>query len=455
MSSFAKRFFAVLLCAALLLLPACAAAGDNAQPAADSSPAAGDSASPADSGSDVPVSEPDSGDATVIELWSFHQDAEAEALAAVGPKYGEHIGQDITVNYTEIAWDDYMGTKLTTAFASGEGPDMFTTCPPQLARYVSAGIAMPLDDYFTDEMKNDFLPDPLAGVTINDQIYSIPIESELLGLYYDVDLFAAEGLEPPKTWEELKTVASQLKTETRAGLTTRIANESAVAFHWLPFVWMAGGDVMDVENRKSLLDSQEVIDALQLYHDLMESGALNAKPSRNPDEIGILCDGETAMQFGGSWCLSQQARDYPDYNLGLVPYPTKTEGGNTSSAAGGWQMVANAKSKHADLVAKMITWAWAEDTAIPLNWGTDVKFAYSPRTSVMAAGGDFYSQGLRNIFTTQISGTEKPELRAPAEIYKIITDMIQYAMYEADGETAAMEAHTQLQEFLDEYEDVI
>lgn len=450
MSNMQKRLLALLLCTALVLLPACSSAGDNSVSPADSAAPAGDA--PA---SDTPAAEPASGEGTVIEFWSFHQNDEAVGLTSIGEKYAAHTGEDITVNYTEIAWDDYIGTKLTTAFASGEGPDMFTTCPPQLARYVSAGIAMPLNDYFTDEMKNDFLPNPLAGVTIDGQIYSIPIESELLGLYYDADLFAAEGLEPPKTWEELKDVALKLKTDTRAGLTTRIANDSVVVFHWLPFVWMAGGDVMDVENRKSLLDSQEVKDALQLYHDLMASGSLNAKPSRNPDEIGILCDGETAMQFGGSWCLSQQARDYPDYNLGLVPYPVKTEGGSTSSAAGGWQMVANAKSQHADLVAKMITWAWAEDTANPLEWCTDTKFAYSPRTSVMTAGADIYNQGLRDVFTSQISGTEKPELRAPAEIYKILTDMIQYAMYEADGETAAMEAHVQLQEFLDEYEDVI
>ena len=118
-------------------------------------------------------------------------------------------------------------------------------------------------------------------------------------------------------------------------------------------------------------------------------------------------------------------------------------------------MVVNSQSEKAETAAKLITWAFAQNTDIPVEWCTEVSFCYPARKSVLEEASDVYKNGLRSVFTEDVFGHEKPELRAPAEVYKILQDMIQQAMYESDGKTAAMEAHQKLQEFLDEYEDVI
>ncbi|MDO4273213.1 MAG: sugar ABC transporter substrate-binding protein [Eubacteriales bacterium] len=406
------------------------------------------------SGMEVMAKETD-GEEVTLEVWSHHSAPQADLLASLGERYSEATGQKVKVNYTEVAWDDYIGTKLTTAFASGDGPDIFTTCPPQIARYVSAGIAMPLNDYLPQDVLDDFNPSFIQGVTFGDDICAIPTQGELLALYYDADLFEKEGIAPPKTWAEMIEAAKALTTDTRAGMTMRVADDSSVVFDWLPFLWMTGADVMDVENKKSLLDSQGAADSLQIYHDLMEAGALNVKPSRNADEIGILCEGETAMQISGTWAIQQIEDNYPDSNIGVLPIPVQKEGDTSASAAGGWQMVVNSQSENADIAAKMLAWAFAEDMEIPTEWCTEVSFCYPARKSILEAASDVYEKGLRKVYTEEIFGTEKPELRAPADVYKILQDMIQQSMYESDGKTAAMEAHEKLQEFLDEYEDVI
>lgn len=391
----------------------------------------------------------------VLEVWSHHAGPQGEFLASLGERYSAATGKNVKVNYTEVAWDDYIGTKLTTAFAAGDGPDIFTTCPPQIARYVSAGIAMPMNDYLTDEMLADFTPSFIEGVTFGEDICAIPTQGELLALYYDIDVFEEAGIEPPTTWAEMLEAAKALTTDTRAGLTMRVADDSTVVFNWLPYMWMTGADVMDPETKTSLLDSQGVADSLQLYTDLMASGALNAKPSRNADEIGILCEGETAMQVCGTWAISNIEMNYPDANIGMLPYPVQNEGDTTSSAAGGWSIVVNAQSEKAQAAAELVAWAFAEDVQSMVEWCTDVTFCYPARKSVLEAAADVYGEGLRNVFTEEIFGNEKPELRAPAEVYEILQDMIQQAMYETDGATAAKDAHEELQEFLDEYEDVI
>lgn len=391
----------------------------------------------------------------VLEVWSHHGGDQAETLASLGERYSAATGKNVKINYTEIAWDDYIGTKLTTAFAAGDGPDIFTTCPPEMPRYVSAGVTMPLNDYLTDEMLADFTQSYIDTVTFDGNICAIPTQGELLALFYDIDLFEQEGIAPPTTWEEMIEAAKALTTETRAGLTMRIADDTSIIFNWLPFLWMTGADVLDPETRTSLLDQPGVAESVQLYTDLMTSGALNAKPSRNADEIGILCEGETAMQICGCWAISSIENDYPDANIGVIPYPVQNAGDATSSAAGGWSMVVNAQSEHADVAAELLTWAWAEDTEISVKWCTQDSFCYPARKSVMEAASDVYSTGLRSVFSEQVFGNEKPELRYPQDVNLIIQNMLQSALYDTDGETAAMEAHEELQEFLDEYEGIL
>ncbi|GJM78555.1 hypothetical protein HMSSN139_10510 [Paenibacillus sp. HMSSN-139] len=66
---------------------------------------------------------------------------------------------------------------------------------------------------------------------------------------------------------------------------------------------------------------------------------------------------------------------------------------------------------------------------LPLKWVSEVKFAYSPRKSVMEAGGELYQKGLRQVFTEQIYGTERQEPQYPAEISGIFTDSLQRLLY--------------------------
>ncbi|WP_394925129.1 ABC transporter substrate-binding protein [uncultured Robinsoniella sp.] len=452
-----KKITSVLLSGMVVMtvLSACGGAATSEDSSANTSKSGETSAKSTEKSTEKSADQGTKEEPIVLEVWSHHSDPQAQVLRELGEKYSEATGENVVVNYTEVAWDDYIGTKLTTAFAAGDGPDIFTTCPPQIARYVSAGIAMPLDDYLTEDMRNDFTPSYIEGVTFDDQVYAIPTQGELLALYYDKDVFEEAGLKPPTTWEEMIADAKQLTTQTRAGLTMRVADDSSVVFDWLPLLWSTGADIMDISAKKSLLDSQGVADSLQVYTDLMSSGALNIKPSRNADEIGILCDGETAMQICGTWAISSIEEDYPDSNIGVVPYPVQKAGDEVSSAAGGWSMVVNAQSKKAETAAKLITWAFAQDTEIPVEWCTKVSFCYPTRDSVLKEASDVYKNGLRAVFTEDIFGHEKPELRAPAEVYKILQDMIQQSMYTSDGKTAAKEAHQKLQEFLDDYDDLI
>jgi multiple sugar transport system substrate-binding protein len=84
-----------------------------------------------------------------------------------------------------------------------------------------------------------------------------------------------------------------------------------------------------------------------------------------------------------------------------------------------------------------------------LKWGTEVKFAYSPRKSVVEAGKDIYSKGLRKVFTDEIYNSAIPEPRYPSEILDIVGDAMQNVMFKnISGADAAKEADAKITEFL-------
>ncbi len=386
-----------------------------------------------------------------LSLWDFHGAAEGDFFKSLPDLYAK-VNPNVKITVQTVPWDDYLGTKLETAFAAGAGPDLFFVSPGTIGKYINSGIAYPLNPFLTDKEIADFSPSSLSGVSIGKTIYAIPFEIEMIGLYYSADALAAAGVQPPKTWDELKAAAVKLKTDKRAGITIETSKGAYQTFTWYPFMWMTGADVFTADRKHSELDNPGVAQALQLWKDLIQSGAANLRPSRSTTDIGILGDGETAMQICGTWSIPTIEKQYANKNIQVEPLPLPP-GGKPSNVAGGWKFMVNAKGKNAAAAAKFAVWAFADSVDIPLKWTTVVKFAYSPRKSVVDAGRDIFHKGLRAVFTDQILGTEKPEIRMPAECSSIIEDMLQNAMFNPayDGKRAALEAHQKLQAFLDQF----
>ena len=98
-------------------------------------------------------------------------------------------------------------------------------------------------------------------------------------------------------------------------------------------------------------------------------------------------------------------------------------------------------------------WAFAEDPERALEWCTEIKFAYSPRQSVVEKGQEIYGKGLRKVFTEEIYDTAIPEPRYPAQIVDIVGDALQEVMYgQRTGAEAAAAAHEKLTQALTEME---
>ena len=83
-----------------------------------------------------------------------------------------------------------------------------------------------------------------------------------------------------------------------------------------------------------------------------------------------------------------------------------------------------------------------------------MKFAYSPRKSIVENNSDIYQKGLRSVFTNEIFGTEKAEKRLPAEISTILQDLLQAAYFDTSTDITeeVIKAEDKINEFLASYD---
>jgi len=429
-----NRITSFLLAGALLLSAAgCASGGSSA-----SNGAAGQSKPAANA------------EKTKITFWTFHTNEEKDFMASLGEKY-KKVNPNVEIVYQNFPEADYMGSKLTTAFAAGSGPDVFVMSPGDFLKYANSGVAMDLTSYYTDEIKKDFLPSSLQAVTVDNKIMGIPFETELLGLYYNKDMFKAANLNPPKTWSELEADTKALTKNKVAGLLVEPSKGYYQNFTWYPFLWQTGSNVIDTEKKTGTFEGEGTEKALKLWGDLIKAGAPQKLSIPLTNDTALLGEGQAAMQVCGTWAVASLEQKYPKTNIGLVPLPVP-DGGKAATCAGGWKMLVNGKSKNADEAAKFAMWAFAENVDIPLEWCTKVKFAYSPRTSVIQAGKDIYSKGLRNVFTNEIYSSAIGEPRYPAEVVNAVGDALQSVMFSnGDPKTEAKTANDKINEFLKTY----
>lgn len=351
------------------------------------------------------------------------------------------------VTFLAIPFEEYTTTKLATAFATNEAPDIFECSPAIITQYLDAGVCEPLDDIITEEIRADFTDSAFDTVSRDGHIYGLPLDSDLVALYYNKEILAEHGIEPPTTWEELKEAAAALNTDDYSGFTFEVDKGDWQCFTFYPFVWMQGGTLF-TEDGMANLNSEEVINALSLWKDLLDSGNCNETPGRSVSDISILTNGETAMQINGSWSV---LRADPE-KYGVVPLPAPEEGGNSASVSGGWNVLVSNQSSEEEIAGAkdFISWLWLNVDYVK-EFDTEAKFSYSMRNSVIEAGEDiYYSNDNAAVFSDEVISTAKPEIALSGEAKEIVSTMIQNALYSMSAKEAAEIAQEDMLKYQEE-----
>jgi multiple sugar transport system substrate-binding protein len=199
-----------------------------------------------------------------------------------------------------------------------------------------------------------YAPGPVSAATYDGQLYGLQPGANTLAIFYHKDVLAKAGVQPPKTWAELKTAAKKLTNGKQYGFAFNATADYEGAWQFLPPMWTNGGDETD-------LKSPQVAEALQLWKDLVDDGsvsksAVNWKQSDVNDQF---IAGKAAMMLNGPWQIPSLQKAKVDF--GVVPFPINKPGQTSVAPLGGeaWTVAETGndakKAKAAELVKCMNT----------------------------------------------------------------------------------------------------
>ncbi len=158
-----------------------------------------------------------------------------------------------TVNVEIVPWGNYE-EKYLTGITSGEGPDVGYMYMEMISDFIDMGAVEPLDDYLTDDDRNNFLY--LSNGIIEGKQYCLPIiVGNVIVMCYNKDILVANGVtEVPDncTWDEFIEICKKVKIGTDGStevypFVQRWGNPSISTLNssFYPYVWQGNGSLFN------------------------------------------------------------------------------------------------------------------------------------------------------------------------------------------------------------------
>jgi multiple sugar transport system substrate-binding protein len=303
-----------------------------------------------------------------LKIWSI-DGVDRVGIADTFSKEFDDANEDIVVEYRAVPFDDLVNETLR-AFATGNAPDIVSFDNPDFALFSSRGAMLDITDRVANSSvikAENYFEGPLNSVSWDGKLFGIPKYTDTIGVFYNKDLFAKAGItEPPKTWAQLTEYAEKLTDPANnvygATFSARAGEEGT--FQFLPIIQMSGGgyDNVNTDGAAEVLDLwKKMIDNGWASKDVLSLGQW--------DSTGTFNSGNAAMAISGPWEVDRMVED-AKFDWGVALLPTITEGGDRSSALGGFDWGIMSTTKHPDEAFRALEYFAAQDNRIFEEFGS-------------------------------------------------------------------------------------
>lgn len=248
--------------------------------------------------------------------------------------------------------DVNLSDKLTVSFASGS-PDydvsmMDEPWVPGLAPFLAN-----VDDLVTRDGVDlkQYLPKALETGVYKGQRVAMPLDPNVMMLWYRKDALEAKGLQPPKDFNGVMDVAEKLNDPSGvAGISVAGKQDPQTSTTAILLLWNEGQDVITSDGKFGF-DSPAGIKALETYQRLIKSAPSGVLGYGATEELDAFYSGKAAMVF--YWAsIGTNATD-----------PAKTKGGDKmgwtsvpNGMRGVWNLGIARDSKNVDAAFEWVKW---------------------------------------------------------------------------------------------------
>lgn len=359
-------------------------------------------------------------DVTNITIWSptDRESIEAWWKEKISEWNEEHpeiqVSREAIDRSDSYAYDN----KIATAVTSNDLPDIFYVDGPQVSYYAANGITVPLDDYFTDEDKADFVKSSMTQNTYDGKLYAVGATESSVAFYYnkdylkecgvDTDDLDSRTLENPLTTDEVAEIAEKCTTDDYVGTHIIMDHGEGLPYALEPLYLSAGKDYISEDGKEAdgYVNSEEAVNTTAWLADLIAKGYANVEPIT--DEF---LNGACATMIGGSWEIATLEQN-ADFDWGVTYYPVNAETKKAVSPCGDWSAAISKDCENADAAGEFLAWLMNTDNvasyAAAIAKPATRSSAYE--TEAMAE----YKEGARALIVDQLENTAVPRPRTPS-----------------------------------------
>lgn len=269
------------------------------------------------------------GEPTTVVVWDFggvpgHQDWIRQAVETYNASH-EMIQVDLEIR----DWDTQRESLISTTIA-GEGPDIIRVHHKYSVEFGELGGLYALEN-FPDfpQIRERIFENVWEQVEYDGKHYGVPVTMLPFILAVNTEILAANDLQIPRTWEEVRAMGPVLKEKGLHALTMPGGLNLDTAYRFLPLLYKAGGRVFDEDWTKAAFNGPAGLAALTFLVEMKEDGFLPAATAAYAfdENAAHWATGRAALSIEGPWWQNtvQGNYDFDLTKLALAPVPGPAE----------------------------------------------------------------------------------------------------------------------------------
>ena len=238
-----------------------------------------------------------------------------------------------TVEFIQQDDDLYSTVGLPTLLNGKNSPDAyFEWSGARLDQRAAEGYAADISgEIESSGLKDLFTDGAFAGYDSGGKLSMIPRARDVTNvLWYNVDMFAKNGVTPPKTWDELNAACAKF-VAAKVNCFVQGNKDLWTVGNWGGhIISRVTGEALYAETlqKKKPMNGPEFVKGLTVLADLAKAGYVN-------ESVNSIADNEAASQFFqgkaafhpiGSWLIGTQQGEAPDFKMDFINLPAISDG---------------------------------------------------------------------------------------------------------------------------------
>lgn len=245
-----------------------------------------------------------------------------------------------------------------------------------VGEFVEAGCLDPVEDRLGDADPDliawdDYVESFRGQAVWEGTKQCLPVGAYWHMLHYRKDLFEAEGIAPPKTFDDVRAAAAHFTNNDKypgmSGYAMNMRRGAAAGQQYFEWIYSAGGKPWESNypgspdayaDQTPTLNSKASIDMVQFFEDMVENGPKGVEQFAWDERLNSFAQGNVAMI--NAWSVRTPGLNNPDiskvvgqWDVTMFPH---AEGVSSVPPVGGWIMCLNAHGNRKDAAWDFMRW---------------------------------------------------------------------------------------------------